>query len=170
MTPTVTHPVVGKVKQWLMEFYRDSLTQYGQSDSLTSGAVFSVEVESRAITDGPRVGWKTGAAVPARVVVRAGVHRVRPDPLRKRKKRCYWRELVAHYPRFNGSFRFKTYSSAYEVHSRMSWLMYRVRLFNVGLHFLAAKVAFSCPSMDRFGKTIWGLKTLDQVKSVPNFC
>ena len=45
-----------------------------------------------------------------------------------------------------------------------------VRLFNVGLHFLAAKVAFSCPSVDRFGKKIWGLMTIGQVKSVPNFC
>ena len=48
--------------------------------------------------------------------------------------------------------------------------MDRVRLFNVGLHFLAAKVAFSCPSVDRFGKKIWGLMTLGQVESVPNFC
>ena len=46
----------------------------------------------------------------------------------------------------------------------------RVRLFNVGLHFFAAKVAFSCPSVDRLGKHFWGLMTLDQVKSVPNFC
>ena len=43
----------------------------------------------------------------------------------------------------------------------------RVRLFNVGL---AAKVAFSCPSVDRFGKFFGGLMTLGQVKSVPNFC
>ena len=49
-------------------------------------------------------------------------------------------------------------------------LMNSVRLFNVGLHFLAAKVAFSCPSVDRFGKNFWGLMTLGQVKSVPNFC
>ena len=48
--------------------------------------------------------------------------------------------------------------------------MYRVRHFNVGLHFMAAKVAFSCPSVDRFGKYFWGLMTLGQVKSVPNFC
>ena len=47
--------------------------------------------------------------------------------------------------------------------------MTRVRLFNVGLHFLAAKVAFSCLSVDRFGKKFWGPMTLDQVKSVPNF-
>ena len=46
----------------------------------------------------------------------------------------------------------------------------RVRLFNVGLHFLAAKVAFSCPPEDRFGKIFWGLMTLGQVESVPNFC
>ena len=45
-----------------------------------------------------------------------------------------------------------------------------VRLFNVGLHFLAAKVAFSCPSVDRFGKKIGGLMTIGQVKSVANFC
>ena len=33
----------------------------------------------------------------------------------------------------------------------------RVRLFNVGLHFLAAKVSFSCPSVDRFGKIFGGV-------------
>ena len=43
-------------------------------------------------------------------------------------------------------------------------MIYRVRLFNVGLHFLAAKVVFSCPSVDRFGKKIWGLMTIGQVK------
>ena len=32
------------------------------------------------------------------------------------------------------------------------------------------KVAFSWPSMDRFGKFFGGLMTLGQVKSVPNFC
>ena len=32
------------------------------------------------------------------------------------------------------------------------------------------KVAFSWPSMDRFGKYLGGLITLGQVKSVPNFC
>ena len=36
------------------------------------------------------------------------------------------------------------------------WGMTRVRLFNVGLHFLAAKAAFSCPSVDRFGKNVGG--------------
>ena len=46
----------------------------------------------------------------------------------------------------------------------------RVRLFNVGLHFLAAKVAFSCPPVDRFGKNLGGIMTLGQVKSVANFC
>ena len=32
------------------------------------------------------------------------------------------------------------------------------------------KVAFSWPSVDRFGKFFGGLMTLGQVKSVPNFC
>ena len=32
------------------------------------------------------------------------------------------------------------------------------------------KVAFSWPSVDRFGKYLGGLMTLGQVKSVPNFC
>ena len=32
------------------------------------------------------------------------------------------------------------------------------------------KVAFSWPSVDRFGKFLGGLMTLGQVKSVPNFC
>ena len=32
------------------------------------------------------------------------------------------------------------------------------------------KVAFSWPSVDRFGKFLVGLMTLGQVKSVPNFC
>ena len=32
------------------------------------------------------------------------------------------------------------------------------------------KVAFSWPSVDRFGKYLGGLITLGQVKSVPNFC
>ena len=32
------------------------------------------------------------------------------------------------------------------------------------------KVAFSWPSVDRFGKFFWGLMTLGQVKRVPNFC
>ena len=45
-----------------------------------------------------------------------------------------------------------------------------VRLFNVGLHFLAAKVAFSWPSVDRFGKFWGGFMTLGQVKSLQNFC
>ena len=49
-------------------------------------------------------------------------------------------------------------------------LMYRVRLFNVGLHFLAAKVVFSCLSVYRFGKKFWELLTLGQVKRVQNFC
>ena len=50
------------------------------------------------------------------------------------------------------------------------FVVIRVRLFNVGLHFLAAKVAFSCPSVDIFGNFFGGLMTLVQVKSVPNFC
>ena len=49
-------------------------------------------------------------------------------------------------------------------------IIFRVRLFNVGLHFFAAKVAFSYPSVDRFGKQFWGLMTLGQVESIPNFC
>ena len=48
--------------------------------------------------------------------------------------------------------------------------MNSVRLFNVGLHFLAAKVAFTWPSVDRFGKILGGFMTLDQVKSLQNFC
>ena len=32
------------------------------------------------------------------------------------------------------------------------------------------KVAFSQPSVDRFGKFLGGVMTLGQVKSVPNFC
>ena len=48
-------------------------------------------------------------------------------------------------------------------------MIHRVRLFNVGLHFLAEKVAFPCLSVDRFGKKFWGLMTLGHVKSVPNF-
>ena len=45
--------------------------------------------------------------------------------------------------------------------SERSWMIItRVRLFNVGLYFLAAKVVFSCPSVDRFGKKFWGLLTL----------
>ena len=46
----------------------------------------------------------------------------------------------------------------------------RVRPFNLGLHFLASKVALSCLSVDRFGKFFGGLMTLGQVKRVPNFC
>ena len=48
--------------------------------------------------------------------------------------------------------------------------MIRVRLFNVGLHFFAAKVAFSYPSMDRFGNFFGTYYLVGQVKSVPNFC
>ena len=48
--------------------------------------------------------------------------------------------------------------------------LHRVRPFNLGLHFFASKVAFSCSSVDRFGKKCWGLMILCQVKSVPNFC
>ena len=44
------------------------------------------------------------------------------------------------------------------------------RKFNLGWRFLASKVAFSWTSVERFGKKIWGLMTLGQVKSVPNFC
>ena len=39
-----------------------------------------------------------------------------------------------------------------------------------GLVFLATKVAFSWPSVDRFGKNFGGLMTLGQVKSIQNFC
>ena len=51
--------------------------------------------------------------------------------------------------------------------------MNSVRLFNLGLHFLAPKVALSCLSVDRFGKIFFwggGLMTIGQIKSVPNFC
>ena len=40
----------------------------------------------------------------------------------------------------------------------------------IGLVFLAPKVAFSWPSVDRFGKNFGGLMTLGQVKSIQNFC
>ena len=40
----------------------------------------------------------------------------------------------------------------------------------IGLVFLAPKVAFSQPSVDRFGKFFWGLMILGQVKSIQNFC
>ena len=53
--------------------------------------------------------------------------------------------------------------------TKICTVVIRVRLFNVGLHFFAEKVAFPCPSVDRFGKIVWGLMTLGQVKSVPNF-
>ena len=49
-------------------------------------------------------------------------------------------------------------------------VMTRVRLFNVGLHFLATKVAFSCPSANGFGQKILGLMILGQVKSIKSFC
>ena len=50
------------------------------------------------------------------------------------------------------------------------FIIHRVQLFNVGLYFLAAKFVFSCPSVKRFSKFLGGLMTLDQVKSVQNFC
>ena len=59
--------------------------------------------------------------------------------------------------------------SSYSVVANLS-LIGSVRLFNVGLHFLAAKVAFSWPSVDRFGKFWGGFMTLGQVKSLQNFC
>ena len=46
----------------------------------------------------------------------------------------------------------------------------RVRKLNLGWCFMASKVAFSWPSVNRFGKNIWGHMTLGQVKIVPNFC
>ena len=46
----------------------------------------------------------------------------------------------------------------------------RVRKLNLGWCFLASTVAFSWPSVDRFGKIGPGLMTLGQVKSVSNFC
>ena len=49
-------------------------------------------------------------------------------------------------------------------------LVSRVRKLNLGCRFLASKVAFSWPSVDRFGKDFGGLMTLGQVESVPNFC
>ena len=71
---------------------------------------------------------------------------------RRRKVQCCWKAnfclRIFQFPRF----------------------IIRVRLFNVGLQFLAAKVAFSCPSADRFGKKNLGLITWGQIKSVPNFC
>ena len=36
--------------------------------------------------------------------------------------------------------------------------------------FLASKVAFSWPSVDRFGKKILGLMNLAQIKSIQHFC
>ena len=39
-----------------------------------------------------------------------------------------------------------------------------------GLVTFSEKVAFSRPSVDRFGNFFGGLMTLGQVKSVPNFC
>ena len=49
------------------------------------------------------------------------------------------------------------------VHLDLHYVISRVRLFNVGLHYLAAKVAFSCLSVDRFGKNFWELMTSGQV-------
>ena len=46
----------------------------------------------------------------------------------------------------------------------------RVRKLNLGCRFFASKVAFSWPSVDRFGKDFGGLMTLGRVESVPNFC
>ena len=71
---------------------------------------------------------------------------------RRRKVQCCWKAnfclRIFQFPRF----------------------IIRVRLFNVGLQFLAAKVAFSSPSADRIGKKNLGLITWGQIKSVPNFC
>ena len=39
-----------------------------------------------------------------------------------------------------------------------------------GLVFLASKVAFSWPSVDRFGKNFLGLMNLAVIKSIQNFC
>ena len=47
--------------------------------------------------------------------------------------------------------------------------MIRVRKFNLGWYFFPSKVSFSWPSVDRFGKKFWGLMTLGQFRSVPNF-
>ena len=46
----------------------------------------------------------------------------------------------------------------------------RVRKLNLCCWFLASKVAFSWPSVDRFGKNFGRLMTLGQVKISPNFC
>ena len=63
----------------------------------------AVEVDPRAITDGLRVGWKTGAAVPARVVVLAGVHRVRPDALQAGKEEALLREATCYIRRISSA-------------------------------------------------------------------
>ena len=80
--------------------------------------MFAVEVDPRAITDGLRVGWKTGAAVPARVVVLAGVHRVCPDALQAGKEEALLLEGTYLLHRIssrhiNGSFRFRLVSLAF---------------------------------------------------------
>ena len=50
------------------------------------------------------------------------------------------------------------------------FLISRVWKLNLGWCFLALKVGFSWPSVDRFCKNLVILMTLGQVKSVPNFC
>ena len=52
------------------------------------------------------------------------------------------------------------------VKDQMSFL-HKGGIFEAGF---GEKVAFSRPSVDRFGKFLGGLMTLSQVKSVPNFC
>ena len=46
----------------------------------------------------------------------------------------------------------------------------RVRKCNWGWHFSPFKCCVSQLSVDRFGNNFWGLITLGQVKSSPNFC
>ena len=47
------------------------------------------------------------------------------------------------------------------------YVIYKDGIFEAGF---GEKVAFSWPSVDRFGKFLGGLMTLGQVKSVPNCC
>ena len=45
-----------------------------------------------------------------------------------------------------------------------------IRVRKLNWHFLASKVAFSWPSVDRFGKNFLGLMNLAVIKSIQNFC
>ena len=48
-----------------------------------------------------------------------------------------------------------------------NWLMNKGGIFEAGF---GEQIAFSWPSVDRFGKFFGGLMTLGQVKSITNFC